>query len=101
MDSTTEQPHALLKLAGRQLALARLGLINLAYGRYCGLQRLGALLDQQHRQADIEEVDGDAAAHGAGAEHAHLLDRSQHQVLRKAGHAAGLALGEKQVAQRA
>jgi hypothetical protein len=66
--------HALLVLVLLELALLDLGFVVLADGGHAAVQRF--LLHLQHGDGDagVQEVHGDAAAHGAGADHAHLLD---------------------------
>ncbi|MNZ66335.1 hypothetical protein D3C78_845560 [compost metagenome] len=99
VEGAGQQGHALLDLLLGQLAALGADLVVLADLRQAAIQRLALLLEQHHRHADVGEVHGDAAAHGAGADHRDLADRAQRQGGVDAGHLAGLALGEEQVAQ--
>ncbi len=65
------------------------------------MQSVGRGFDQRHRNPGIGEADGDAAAHGAGADDrggAYLLDR---QTLGQSRRLGGVALGVEDVAQGA
>ena len=56
------------------------------------------LLDDDDLNADIGEVHGDAAAHGAGTNDADLVDGADRGVVRHVGDLVGLALGEEVIA---
>jgi hypothetical protein len=68
-------------LSGVELALLDLGLVVLADRGHAAVQRLLLHLEDRHRDAGVEEVHGDAAAHGAGADDGHLGDRAQRACL--------------------
>ena len=93
-----DQRAAFLDL-GRRDAAARGGaLIVLADGGQAAVQRLLILLDDHHGDAGVGEVHRDAAAHGAGADDADLLDRDQGGVFRNVRDLLGGALGEERIA---
>jgi len=61
-------------------------------------QRFGAGLDHRHLEAGIEAGNGDAGAHGAGADDGDAGDRTRGDPV-EAGHLADLALGEEGVSE--
>jgi hypothetical protein len=69
-----EQPHARLQLRRIEFALLDLRFVELANACHAAIERLLAHLEQAHRDAGIEEVDGDAGTHGAGADDRHAPD---------------------------
>ena len=95
-----QQAHALLVLLLGELALLDLGLVVLANGRHAAIQ--GFLLGLQDRDgnARIQEVHGNAAAHGAGTDHAHGADLAHRCIARHVGDLGGGTLGHEQMAQR-
>ena len=84
-----------------QAALAHGALVVLADRGDAALQRLGLGLEDRHRDAGVEEVHADAAAHGAGADDADLADLAHRRVLGHVGDLGRGALAEEDVAQRA
>jgi hypothetical protein len=64
------------------------------------VQRLLLHLQHLHRDAGVQEVHGDAATHGAGADDGHGLDVALGRVVGHVRNLAGGALGQEQVAQR-
>ncbi len=99
VEGAQQQRHALLELLLAELAALGADLVVLADLRQAAIQRLALLLEQHHWDADVDEVHGDATAHGAGTDHRDLADFAQRQRGVDAGHLAGLTLGEEQVAQ--
>ncbi len=95
-----QKPHPLLDVLLAHAAFLGRRLVVLADGLEAALQRLGLGLDHRHRQAGVEEVHGDAAAHRAGADDADALHRQGLRILRHVGDAGGLPLGEEHVALR-
>ena len=95
-----EQRHALLVLVLLELALLDLRFVVLADGGQAPVQRLLLHLQHLHRDAGVEEVHGDAAAHGASADHADALDFALGRVRWHVGNLARGALGQEQMAQR-
>ncbi len=75
LERAGDQRHALFDIVHRDAALLGRVLVILADDREAAVERLLLHLDDGHRNAGIGEVHRDAAAHGAGADHAHLLDR--------------------------
>ena len=57
-----------------ELALLDLRFVVLADGADAAVERFLLHLEHHHRDAGVEEVHRDAAAHGAGADHGDLLD---------------------------
>ena len=54
-------------------------------------------LDDGHRNAGIEKIHRDAAAHSAGADHANLIDWQGRRVVRHIGDLPNLAFGKEHV----
>ena len=92
--------HPLLDLGHRQAALFGGVLVVAAHDRDAAVERLLRGLDDGDRDAGGEEIHGDAAAHGAGADHADLGDLPGRLVGRDVGDLRRLPLGEKDVALR-
>ncbi|MCY1534950.1 hypothetical protein D9M68_703350 [compost metagenome] len=86
-----------LRLA--ELAALDADLVVLADLRQTAVQGLALELQECYRDAGVGEVHGDTAAHGAGAYHRDLTDRSQCGVGGDARDLQRLAFGEEQVAQ--
>ena len=95
-----QQAHALLDVLGLELAALGGGLVVLADHAEAAVERVLLRLDDRHRDADVGEVHRDAAAHGAGADDADLLDRDRRGVVRHVRNLPHLALGEEHVALR-
>ncbi|MCY1207008.1 hypothetical protein D9M72_185920 [compost metagenome] len=95
-----EQRHAGLDIGRAQAPLAR-GIFVVAPDRLqAAVQRLLRGLDDGHGVAGVEEVHGDAAAHGAGADDADAPDRKRGRVGAHIGHVPYLARGKEVVALR-
>ena len=80
-----EQAHALLDLVQREAAALGAALVVAADDLQAAVERVLLHLDDRHRDAGIGEVHRDAAAHGAGADDADLLDRDRRRVVRHVG----------------
>ena len=95
-----EQGHALVDVVIGHPAARGADAVVLLDRRETLLERIGRGFDQRDRNADIGKAHGNAAAHGAGAEHRH----APHLVRLGAGGNVGdfrsVALGEEDVAQR-
>ena len=100
VERAAQQRHALLDGLRRQAALLGGVLVVGADGLEATVQGFLAGLDDVHRNAHVQEVHGDACAHGAGTDHAHRLHRQHGRVLGQARHVPGLARGEEVVALR-
>ena len=70
-----DQRHALRLFVRRQAAAVDHGLVGAVDVGEPTLERCIVGVEQRHRNAGIRETDGDAAAHGAGADDAGGLDR--------------------------
>ncbi|MBC8070395.1 MAG: DUF3488 domain-containing protein, partial [Deltaproteobacteria bacterium] len=68
VERALDEPHALVELLLRELALLERVLVVLADGPQPFLEGLGLHLEHRHGDAGIREVHRDAAAHGAGAD---------------------------------
>ena len=95
-----QRSHALFHVVLRHAALGGGVLVVLADRRRAALQRRGLGFDDGHRDALVQEVHRDAAAHGAGADHAHLLHRPRGRAFGQAIDLGGLAFGKEHVALR-
>ena len=95
-----QRGHALFHVVLRHAALGGGVLVVLADRRGAAVERGLLRFDHGHRDALVEEVHRDAAAHGAGADHAHLLHRPRGRAFGQAVDLGGLALGEEHVALR-
>jgi signal transduction histidine kinase/CheY-like chemotaxis protein len=93
-----DEPHALLDVLSGEPPLAGRGLVILAHHAQTPLQRVPGHLDHRDRDAGVGEAHGDAAPHGAGADHRHLADLAGRRVGRDVGDLGRLALGEEKVA---
>ncbi|MNZ72476.1 hypothetical protein D3C78_908550 [compost metagenome] len=98
VEGALQQFHALLQLRFGQLAALDADLVVLADLRQAAIQRLGLLLQQLHRNADVGEVHGDAAAHGAGADHRDLADRAERGSGIHSRNPSRFAFGEEHMA---
>ncbi|MCY1231944.1 hypothetical protein D9M72_444110 [compost metagenome] len=94
-----QKRHALLVLVLLELALLDLGFVVLLDGGNAAVERLLLHLEDLDGDARVQEVHRDAAAHGAGADHAHGLDVALGRVFGHVGNLARGALGHEQVAQ--
>ena len=92
-----DQPHALGLVLGRNAPALDHGRIRPVDAGEAAIQGLAAGIDHDDRQAGVGEADGDAAAHGAGADDAALLHLARPGLGRQVGHAAGFAVGEEGV----
>ena len=90
--------HPLLDLRHRQAAFFSGVLVVPPHDRDAAVERLFRGLDDSDRDAAGEEIHGDAAAHGAGADHADLGDLPGRRVSLYVGDLRRLPLGEKDVA---
>ena len=75
--------------------------VDLANGFHATVQAFLLHLNQGDRDASVQEVDADAGAHGAAADHANGLHIAGWSVRRYVGNLAGQPLGEECVAQGA
>ena len=95
-----EQRHCALDLFAREPPLRRRRLVILPNHADAARERFRVQIDQPHRNADRQEVHGDAAAHGACADHADLGDgRGLHRGIETLDF-RGLPFRKEQVAQR-
>ena len=94
-----DQGHDALDLLGRHLAFGGGDVVIPADGRKAAVERRLIRFLEQHRDAGIGVVHGDAAAHGARADHRRRADFGSGRVLRHAGNLGGFALGEEQADQ--
>ena len=95
-----EQGHACIELVLAEFALLQRALVVAAQGGDAAVQRLLLLLDDGDGNAGVEKIHADAAAHGAGADHAHLVDAAQRRIGRHIRNLAGRAFAEEHVTQR-
>src|SRR5262249_55061084 len=93
-----DQAHALLDVVFGEPAFGRGRLVILPHHSEAPIERVPRDLDHRHRDADVGEVHGDAAAHGAGADHDRLADLRRRRLRRHVGNLGRLALGEEEVA---
>jgi hypothetical protein len=96
-----DQAHALLDVFHRHPALLRRTFVVLADRRHAAVERVLLHLEQLHRDAGIDEVHRDAAAHRAGADHRCQLDVAHRRVGRHVGNLARRTLAEERMAKRA
>ena len=95
-----DQLQALLnELLCEAPALHRIRVVLLNVGHAAIEQRLVHLLEQ-HRNSGVSEHHGNAAAHGARAEHRDRVHRDRGRVFGNIGDFANLALAEEQVNER-
>ncbi|MNE29581.1 hypothetical protein D3C80_1230710 [compost metagenome] len=99
VEGALQQAHALFELRGGQLAAGDAAFVVFADLRQATVQRLGLELQQAHRQTRVDEVHGDAGAHGAGADHGDLSDAAQRGGSVDTRHPQSLAFGEELVTQ--
>ncbi|MCY1176226.1 hypothetical protein D9M73_164900 [compost metagenome] len=76
IEGAGEQVHALANLLGAQLAALQAARVVLVDPFQPAIQGIALAFQDGHRDAGVEEVHGDAAAHGAGADHRDLPDRA-------------------------
>ena len=100
IERRAEQAHARLDVGLLEPALLRGVLVVAADGGEAAVERVLLRFDDRHRDADVDEIHRDAAAHRAGADDADLLDRQRRRVVRHVGDLPDLALGEEHVALR-
>ena len=96
-----DQGHRLLEGLRGHAALRHRRFVILANGGQASLDRRVVHVLEQHRNAGVRVGHGDAAAHGAGANHRGPLDLRHRRVFRHVGHLRGFAIGEEHVHQRA
>ena len=94
-----KQRHALLHIFRRQAALGGGGVVILPHHAKPLIQRLLFHFHDGDGDAGIDKIHRDAAAHGAGADHANLLDRQGRRIIRHIGNFGCLAFGEEHMAQ--
>jgi hypothetical protein len=94
------RPHCLLDLLGGHLALGRGRFVILAHHAGAAVERFLAHFDDGHRDAGGQEVHRNAAAHGAGADHADALDVARDGAFGQIVDLRGLALGEEEILLR-
>ncbi|MNM80049.1 hypothetical protein D3C81_919990 [compost metagenome] len=99
IEGAGEQVHALANLLGAQLAALQAARVVLVDPFQPAIQGIALAFQDGHRDAGVEEVHGDAAAHGAGADHRDLPDRAQLGGGVDTRHLAGLALGDEYMTQ--
>ena len=92
--------HPLLHLVKCHAALLGGVLVVSAHDRDAPVERLLRGLDDRHGNARAQEIHGNAAAHGAGADDADLGDLSRWRVGGDVGDLRRLPLGEKDIALR-
>jgi len=95
-----ELAHPLLDLGNRHAALLGRVLVVATHDRNATVERLFRGLDDGDGNAGAQEIHGNAAAHGAGADHADLGDLPDRRVGGNVGDLRRLPLGEKDVALR-
>jgi hypothetical protein len=92
------RPHAGLDVLRREAALLGRVLVVASDHGKPAVEGLLLRLDDGDRDAGVEEVHRDAAAHGPGPDDADPLDRDRGCVVRHVGDLGDLALGEENVA---
>jgi hypothetical protein len=95
-----EQRHVARHVGGARRAPFRGALVVAADHADAAIERLARSLDQHHRDAGREEIHRDAAAHGAGTDHADACDGPGRHVGGNTGNLRRPALGEEGVALR-
>ena len=95
-----DQATAPVAIGLAQRAARDRGVQRALHRRHATLQGLAADLHQRRRQAGLGERQRDAAAHGAGADHADPVQRSRHRLLGEPGDLRRLPFGEEQVPLR-
>ncbi len=94
-----QQRHALVALRLGELALLHLRVVDARDARDATVERGLVGLEQPGGNARVQETDGDAAAHGAGADDGRLRQWTQRRRLGDVGHLAGRALREERMTQ--
>ena len=88
-----------IHLLGGHLAFGSRVVVVPADGGKAAVERRLVGFLEQHGDAGVGVVHGDAAAHGARADHRRRADFGGGGILRHAGNLAGFALGEEQADQ--
>ena len=96
-----QHAHALVQFFLGQLALLHAVFVVLADRGHALVQRFLLHFEHRHRNSRIQEVHGDAAAHGAGADHADLGDLARRGVVGHVGNFRRRALAGEGVTQGA
>ena len=94
-----QQSHALVVFLLFELAFFDLRFVVLADGGHTAVQRFLLHLQHLDRDARVQEVHGDAAAHGARANNGHGFDLTLGGIFRHVGNLAGCTVGHKNMAQ--
>ena len=95
-----DQRHALLDLFLRHAAFFRSVFVVAADGGHAAIECFLLHFEQDHRDAGVDEVHGDAAAHRAGADDCGRFDRTLGGVVWHIRNLARRALREKGMPQR-
>ena len=95
-----EQRHACLELRDIQLALLDLALEHFADTHHAAIERFLVELEKAHANAGVQEVDADAAAHGARADDCHLLYVARLGISRQIRNTRRRTLGKENMPQR-
>ena len=93
-----DETHATVDVLHREAAVAGAALVVGPHDAEAPVEGLLLRLDDGDGDAGVDEVHGDAAAHGAGADDADRRDRDGRRVGRDVGDLPDLALGEEHVA---
>ena len=91
--------HARLDLLLRQLALFGARLVSAADSQHAALKSVRFGLDNRHRQAGVEEIHCNAAAHRAGADDPDFFDAPRRRIRRETGDFADLPFGGEDITQ--
>ena len=91
--------HPLVHLFLRKAAFLHRVRVVLANGSEAAVERCLIGFLEKYRDSRIRENHGDAAAHGAGANHSGLVDRNLYDVFRDAGNLRHFAVAEEDVDQ--
>src|SRR5690606_16191399 len=95
-----KERHIAVHLLLREAALGDRRRIILADDIDTAVKRLLRRLDDGHRNAGLQEIHGNAAAHGAGADDARGFDVDKRGIRRDIGDFRGLPLGEEDILLR-
>ena len=95
-----QRGHCLADLLGGHAALGGGCLIVLEHHAGAAIKRVLLGLNDDHGDAGREEVHGDTAPHGAGADHPDLLDRARLHGVGDVIDLGGLALGKEEILLR-
>jgi hypothetical protein len=99
-ETPLQHAHPLFDVVHSEAAALGAGLVVSPHDAQAAVERFLLHFDDGYRNAGVEEIHRDAAAHRAGADDAHLLDRNERRVVRHVGNLVGDALGEEGIALR-